>query len=1540
MKRGRGEYDVADFVLHAFRQLKRQAGRGGRGGPAPFHFVAVDEVQDLSIAQIALFSFVSGNADGFALAGDTAQTIAQGSGFRFQGAQTLIFTSLSPAAAAAAAAAAASAQRLTPAAVADVKSFFYKHALPHIAGPGQRAGGPARVPPVRLLRRNFRTHAGVLNLSTSLAVLLRTLFPNSIDEVKMEEALKLGPLPLLVRPASLSAPEFAALLAQKEWTADEVVIVRDEEQKQRLESLYRSARGDAGASFGEGDGEGDGDGAGGGGAAILLTAFESKGFEFQDVVLYNFVAGSPCAKLYAVLGRLAAPVGDFSYARDFEPELLKYGPLCHELKLLYVAATRAKGQLVLFEEGEAAAPLERLWRCLEHCEASGAGRTELVHATADPQEGLDALCSASPDAEERRRRWDERGMEFMEQQQYENARLCFRNAGNRRGRDWAIAEIEHEEALREAAAAGGGDAAAAQRARKAVELLTRAAERLLALAPPMTDKAVAWFMDALPLAERCRAGPGAAGPASRSGSGSAPAAAPVGIEGVALRIAPLLEKGGAFLEAGRVLLQAGLHARAVDSFCRDGTEAGLHRALDACLQSGDLRRVLEIVRADEAGRTAAWRSPVLLECARRAGASAEADGGGGGGGGGGACAYGRGDALAFLQLLPSEDERAAALEAHGFLDELVELEAARGNHARAARLLRRRGELPRAAEALRRGKDARGAVGCTLAYARAHVALDGRPVEGALPLLRELLGAARADLARLAEAEAEAGAAETQAADPEASLEIAFLAAVVEENVEQDGGAGAWAGLAAEALALGRPDLRLRCLLRACGALLAASPPPPETAEVATGALVQLEALRRALQSLADAGEAPAALAAEAAAAKRVFSVDDDLDPSGPVRLTPQPLQPAPAHRPAGQPAPRRRTRAARGRTARRPRTLRSRLSRRGAARSPCSSPRAPPALWARPAADELAAAAAALADRAAGTLAEVKRPREAAEVLFAAGGLERRRRALGLCAAGGEYAFGEALIDRDERLERERPWYFSECAAALAKLAARGDGEAGRRLRAEAAGYAGRVEDVDARAALLERLELGAELAALERARGRPEAAAAIFAAQGDFAAAALALRYRHFNNKMELKMELELSSRSEPYIQAHFDHRGAPTLSTSTPSTSFLSDALSLAVVWGRSLVQRLDEASIASEQVRRAALAIDVFGVGDIDHEGERLPMPVLCRLFFCAAELGPAGADLQSVCAWRLLRAVASDPGSLLSDPEAPDLLASAIQHLYGYAKAVHALSQPAGAGRGGRAAAGGAVDAAAASTFKEAARRSFSVVELTRTAGGRAVDPPRVCRASPLPGRPSLAGPAFHTLKLEPAGGWLAPAARALSDSASEFEAECLALGRRMAGADVGGAVAFLRALGPGTPAAFDLALAIALSGPYPRVDLALEILEGADCKEALPTEARAQHCRRAVAILERAVDAIPAHCLANSNANDRHLAPALRGLLSGFAEQQAENAARLQRARALLRELQPEPEPEPEPGPGPRRAQGQGLRSGFLKQRGRGAGRK
>ncbi|CAI5462122.1 unnamed protein product [Closterium sp. Yama58-4] len=62
-----------------------------RCGP-PFQYVYVDEVQDLTQAQIAIFRFLCANtSDGFVFAGDTAQTIARGVDFRFQDIRRLFY---------------------------------------------------------------------------------------------------------------------------------------------------------------------------------------------------------------------------------------------------------------------------------------------------------------------------------------------------------------------------------------------------------------------------------------------------------------------------------------------------------------------------------------------------------------------------------------------------------------------------------------------------------------------------------------------------------------------------------------------------------------------------------------------------------------------------------------------------------------------------------------------------------------------------------------------------------------------------------------------------------------------------------------------------------------------------------------------------------------------------------------------------------------------------------------------------------------------------------------------------------------------------------------------------------------------------------------------------------------------------------------------------------------------------------------------------------------------------------------------------------
>ena len=64
-------YDLCDLVYHLYTNLTNNRYRG-----VLFTSVFVDEVQDLSPAQITLFKFVSNNLDGFVFAGDTAQTVS------------------------------------------------------------------------------------------------------------------------------------------------------------------------------------------------------------------------------------------------------------------------------------------------------------------------------------------------------------------------------------------------------------------------------------------------------------------------------------------------------------------------------------------------------------------------------------------------------------------------------------------------------------------------------------------------------------------------------------------------------------------------------------------------------------------------------------------------------------------------------------------------------------------------------------------------------------------------------------------------------------------------------------------------------------------------------------------------------------------------------------------------------------------------------------------------------------------------------------------------------------------------------------------------------------------------------------------------------------------------------------------------------------------------------------------------------------------------------------------------------------------------
>eukprot|EP00741_Cyanophora_paradoxa_P020398 tig00021254_g19689.t1 len=142
------------------------------------------------------------------------------------------------------------------------------------------------VPRLHFLGTNYRTHRGVLNLSTSLTLAIKVLFPRSIDDVPTGVAAERSEqevsIPLLVR--GLDTAAFAAFLAATDWTADQVVLVRDDDSKARLEEAYKVALREKETSTRR---QPDQSQRMPPQKAIVLTALESKGLEFCDTLIFG-----------------------------------------------------------------------------------------------------------------------------------------------------------------------------------------------------------------------------------------------------------------------------------------------------------------------------------------------------------------------------------------------------------------------------------------------------------------------------------------------------------------------------------------------------------------------------------------------------------------------------------------------------------------------------------------------------------------------------------------------------------------------------------------------------------------------------------------------------------------------------------------------------------------------------------------------------------------------------------------------------------------------------------------------------------------------------------------------------------------------------------------------------------------------------------------------------------------------------------------------------------------------------------------------------
>ncbi|CAJ2677798.1 unnamed protein product [Trifolium pratense] len=363
MKMDKGDFDLADIVADIHRRLRINKYEGDE-----IHFVYIDEVQDLTMSQIALFKYVCRNVDeGFVFCGDTAQTIARGIDFRFQ----------------------------------DIKSLFYKKFVQESKSSAYNKGkDKMKVSETFLLNQNFRTHAGVLKLSQSTIELLFRFFPHSIDVLKPETSLIYGEAPVILECGSRknaivtifgnTGHESGKIIG---FGAEQVILVRDDyARKEILEYVGKQA--------------------------LVLTIVECKGLEFQDVLLYNFFGTSPLQNRWRVIYEymneqdMLEPAESKSFP-SFNDS--KHNILCSELKQLYVAITRTRQRLWICETTEEyCRPMFDYWKrkCLVQFKELDDSLAQAMKVASSPEE------------------WKSRGKKLYYQNNFEMATMCFERAGD------------------------------------------------------------------------------------------------------------------------------------------------------------------------------------------------------------------------------------------------------------------------------------------------------------------------------------------------------------------------------------------------------------------------------------------------------------------------------------------------------------------------------------------------------------------------------------------------------------------------------------------------------------------------------------------------------------------------------------------------------------------------------------------------------------------------------------------------------------------------------------------------------------------------------------------------------------------------------------------------------------------------------------------------------------------------------------------------------------------------------------------------------
>ena len=201
--------------------------------------------------------------------------------------------------------------------------------------------------PIKLFD-NFRSSGNILRLAADLLVRMREFYPNSIPNVPADRGLdSTGPKPSVARihfsglgddgsAAMADAQQGVHTLSLRKLLLQNpraTVLVRPEQKKQ-----LRKIMGDCCPEH----------------SSVCLDIRQSKGLEFDSVIVLNFFSGTQCQWWNALLQCPRTHWGAWHHLSELQEEG-RSGGLILDLKLLYTAVTRCKLRLIFAEQEDAAA---------------------------------------------------------------------------------------------------------------------------------------------------------------------------------------------------------------------------------------------------------------------------------------------------------------------------------------------------------------------------------------------------------------------------------------------------------------------------------------------------------------------------------------------------------------------------------------------------------------------------------------------------------------------------------------------------------------------------------------------------------------------------------------------------------------------------------------------------------------------------------------------------------------------------------------------------------------------------------------------------------------------------------------------------------------------------------------------------------------------------------------------------------------------------------------------------------------------------------